>query len=129
MSRLTISLIVLVCSLALALGVFLYRQFASETYYAVYLETGDLYFGKISRFPRLALTEAWFLERGAAQESIKLARFDEAFWQPRGTLLLNNNNIVWMAPLAPGSRIIDYMKNPASQEPPRVDASLAPPGN
>lgn len=86
-------------------------------YYAVYLSSGDLYFGKLHRFPRLSLTDAWFLERSTEQgNALRIANFREAFWQPQGTLFLSEKNILWLAPLSPDSRVIQYMKNPASGE-------------
>src|SRR3989344_8642132 len=62
-------------------------------YSAVYLATGDIYYGKLSWFPRPKLREVWFLQRGvdpqSGQAQFGLNRFATAFWGPVDEMYLN----------------------------------------
>jgi len=51
-------------------------------YYAVYLQTGDMYFGKLSRFPKLTLSDVWFLQRNIDEEQggFNLIKYSDAMF-------------------------------------------------
>lgn len=78
-------------------------------YYAVFLSNGNIYFGKISTFPRFKLKDPYFVQVDQ-QGNVSINRFKEAFWQPEGTIYLNKNFILFIAPLDPNSEIIKIMK-------------------
>jgi hypothetical protein len=70
--------------LIVLIGVLIYlilgnlKKASEDNYYAVYLRTGDLYFGKISWFPKFSLTDVWFLQRATdntGQVGFSLVRF------------------------------------------------------
>lgn len=118
MSKLNKILIGLVVVLLLALGVIVYWQKIGfeKPYWAVYMNTGDLYFGKLSHFPKLSLTDVWFLQRNAqdTQNPVSLAKFDGIFWGPENRIYLDERNVVWKAKLRDDSQVVKYIKNPQS---------------
>jgi len=115
MSKLNKILLVLVIVLLIALGVVLYWQRGGfkESYWAVYLDTGDIYFGKLHRFPRLSLTDIYFLQRNPdnQQNPLSLSKFARAFWGPEDKIYLNEKNIVWETKLSENSQVLQFIKN------------------
>lgn len=117
MSKVNKILLALVIVLIIAFGVVLYWQNGGfETpYYAVYMSTGDLYFGKLSHFPNLSLTDVWLLQRSGdanSQNQLGVSRFDKAFWGPEDQLNLDSKNVVWTTKLKPDSQLAQFFKNP-----------------
>ena len=129
MSKLNKILLIIVIVLLIALGVVLYWQRGGfqESYWAVYLDTGDIYFGKLHRFPKLSLSDVWFLQRNNqdAQNPFSLAKLEQAFWGPEDKIYLNEKNIVWKAKLRKESQVLQSIKSSAavqsqpSQQPPQ----------
>ena len=118
MSKLNKILLIVVVVLIIALaGVVYWQKFGlgifERPYYAVYLDTGDIYFGRLNYFPRLSLTDVWFLRRNAqdSQNPLSLSKFRDAFWGPEDRMELNYKNIVWMAKLKNDSEVIKVMRN------------------
>ncbi len=116
MSKLNKILLAVVVILLVALGVVIYWQKVGfeKPYWAVYLDTGDLYFGKLNRFPKLSLTDVWFLQRNLNDQKnpLSLAKFAGAFWGPEDRVYLNEKNIVWKAKLREDSQVVQFVKNP-----------------
>lgn len=119
MSKVNKILLVVVIILLIALAGVLYWQKGGfgKPYYAVYLNTGDIYFGKISKFPRFHLNDVYFLQRNASdqQNPLSLAKFSNAFWGPEDEIYINDEMIVWKAELSENSQLVNYFKNPQSQ--------------
>lgn len=119
MSKLNKILLVIVVVLLIALGIVIYWQKGGfeKPYWAVYLNTGDLYFGKLSSFPKLSLSGVLLLQRNPqdAQNPLSLAEFKEVFWGPEDKIYLNNENIIWKTKLRKDSKIIEFIKNPPAQ--------------
>lgn len=72
-------------------------------YAAVYLQTGDLYFGELIRFPRLHLRNVWYFERvvdqATQQQQLRAVPFNALFWGPGRDVYLNDEQVVFMVPL------------------------------
>lgn len=105
----------LVIVLAVALGVLVFwgRGGFEEKYSAVYLNTGDIYFGKLSRFPRMTLRDVWFLQKGSdAQQGFGLSKFEKAFWGPEDKMVLNDDTVIWVTELKDDSEVVKAIKNP-----------------
>ena len=84
-------------------------------YSAVYLTTGDIYYGKMHWFPRLYLTDVWVLQRSVAPDSqFGIAQFSRAFWQPVDEVYLNSDNVVLWTRLRNDSQLVSYFNNPAT---------------
>lgn len=121
MSKLNKILLGLVVVLLVAVGALIFWQkFGFEKpYYAVYLSTGDLYFGKLSHFTRVSLSDVWFLQRNPedTQNPLSLTPFKGAFWGPEDELYLNSKDIVWKVKLKSDSPVLSYIKNPQAGQP------------
>lgn len=132
MSKLNKILLVSVIVLLIVLGVVIYWQRGGfeEPYWAVYLNTGDLYFGKLNRFPKLSLSDAWLLQRNPqdTQNPLSLAKFKEVFWGPEDKIYLNGENIVWKTKLRKDSQVVQFIKNPQAQtiQPPIQESTTTP---
>lgn len=128
MSKVNKGLLGLVIVLIVALGGVLYWQKlgVDQTYSAVYLDTGDIYFGKLSRFPRMTLRDVWFLQKGAdAQQGFGLSKFEKAFWGPKDTMVINDEKVIWVTELKDESEVVRAIKNPQIATP--VQAGLTTP--
>ncbi len=87
-------------------------------YYAVYLQSGDMYFGKLSGiFNHDSLSDAWFLQRNSqdGQNPFSLTKFSNAFWGPEDKLYLNKENIIWKTKLSKDSQVVAFIKNNQNQ--------------
>jgi hypothetical protein len=116
MSKLNKILLILVIVLLIVLGgVISWQKFGTEKpYFAVYLSTGDMYFGKLNYFPRLSLSDVWYLQRNPddTQNPLSLTPFKGAFWGPEDKIYLNSKDIVWKVKLKSDSPVLSYIKNP-----------------
>ena len=100
------------------LGVSLGRARGGGTspYSAVYLTTGDIYFGKLFWLPKLRLTNVWFIQRNVDsfnQPQLGLAPFASAFWGPVDEIYLSPKQIVFWARLSKASDVVKVLDNPA----------------
>ncbi|MCX7616022.1 MAG: otopetrin domain-containing protein [Patescibacteria group bacterium] len=102
-------LILALVSLALFFFVFKKGVVNSSDYSAIYLETGDIYFGKLSYFPSLSLSNVWYLKREPNGE-LSLQRFKESAWGPEDKLKINRDKVVWIAKVSPSSQLISIME-------------------
>ena len=89
-------------------------------YSAVFLKSGDMYFGKLSRFPKLTLSDIWFLQVTTKddQTGFNLAKFSNAVFGPKDRMEINRENVVWISKLADDSQVVTYIlqsKNTALQ--------------
>lgn len=123
MSKVNNILLGLVIVLIVALGGVLYWQKGGfkEDYTAVYLNTGDIYFGKLSRFPRMTLRDVWFLQKGSdAQPGFGLSKFEKAFWGPEDEMVINDESVIWIAELKDDSEVVRAIKNPQMMAPTQI---------
>lgn len=106
-------MLVVVLIIALAGVIYWQKGGFERPYYAVYLDTGDIYFGRLNYFPRLSMTNVWFLQRNAqdSQNPLSLSKFRDAFWGPEDRMELNYKDIVWMAKLKNDSEVLKYIRN------------------
>ncbi len=88
---------------------------AASSYTAVYLASGDIYFGKLYWFPSPKLVDAWLLQRSVDQQNqpqLGLVPFKNAFWKPQGDIYLNSKQILFWAPVAADSQVATALANP-----------------
>jgi len=116
MSKLNKILILIVVVLLVVLAAVLYWQKVGfeKPYYAVYLSTGDLYFGKLSYFPKFALKDVYILQQNPddQQNPLSITKFENAFWGPENKIYLNDEEIVWKTKLGKDSQFLSAIKNP-----------------
>ena len=89
-------------------------------YSAVFLNTGDMYFGKLSRFPKLTLTDVWYLQVSTQEDQtgFNLAKFSDALFGPKDKMEINKENVVWISKLTDNSQVVSFIlqsKNSAMQ--------------
>ncbi len=100
-------------------------------YSAVYMTTGDIYFGELHWFPRPHLTNVWFLQKSVGadnQASFGVAPFRSAFWGPSNEIDLNPTQIVFYTRLRNDSQVAKVFDNPGllSQPAPALPPSTSP---
>jgi len=100
--------------IAILIGVLLgvgliYLTKKRSNYYAVFLNNGAIYYGKLSTFPRLKLSDAVFVQVGQDGQA-SLQRFKDAFWVPKGPIYLNRDSILFIAPINENSPLINFIE-------------------
>lgn len=98
----------------------------SGSYYAVYLDSGDIYFGRLRRFPSLRLTDVHFLVQGkdaAGGNTFALQRLSDAVWGPTDTLRLNAKHIIWTVSLDTDSAALSAIRG-GGVAPPQLQNSF-----
>ncbi|MEK7508078.1 MAG: hypothetical protein AAB602_03285 [Patescibacteria group bacterium] len=99
-----------------------------SAYTAVYLTTGDIYFGKFSRFPRPHMTDVWFLQRSTGQnnqQQFGVFPFGSAFWGPVSKVYFNESQILFWTALRNDSQVVKVLQNPSSVT--QQDTGAVPP--
>lgn len=113
-------LVLVLVSLSIWLGLRLGKESFGERageseYVAVYLKTGDIYFGKLSWFPWPRLENVLYLQRETGeggQIGFRILPFTSVFWQPSGRVYLNPKEIVFWTHLREDSQLLPYLKDP-----------------
>jgi hypothetical protein len=94
-------------------------------YSAVYMTTGDIYFGKLNWFPWPRIKDAWGLQR--SQSGASIAPMKSAAWGPTGDLYLNPKEIVTWTRLLNSSPLAKALANPASVQNAQQSQQVPPP--
>jgi hypothetical protein len=104
------------------LMILVYISFVDKTkaiknpYYAVYLQTGDMYFGKLSRFPKLILSDVWFIQASVEEQGgVDLIKYSNAMFGPEDKMEINRENVVWISKLRDDSQVFNYIKGNIQQ--------------
>ncbi|MEK7465670.1 MAG: hypothetical protein AAB631_02740 [Patescibacteria group bacterium] len=85
---------------------------------AVYLKTGELYFGHLTRFPYFALTNVYMLQANPSspQTPLSIQKFSKVFWGPEDKLRINRTEVVWMTELEKNGQLAQILNtNPELQ--------------
>ncbi|MEK7146881.1 MAG: hypothetical protein AAB772_01355 [Patescibacteria group bacterium] len=127
-------LLVVIVLLVGTLGFFGWQKFSAEApYYAVFLQTGDLYFGQLSKslIPgsniTLKNTHMLINDQNDKQNPFKLQKFSDAFWGPSENISLSRDKVVWINKLKPDSQVALAIKNAASGNQQAFPQSSVPP--
>ena len=83
--------------------------FMRKSYVAVYLVTGDIYYGRMSYSPRFALENAVFLQNGEDGQ-LSLQKLSDAFWKPKGPMYIERDQIVFWTKLDSSSPIVSAIE-------------------
>jgi hypothetical protein len=104
------------------LMILVYISFVDKTkaiknpYYAVYLQTGDMYFGKLSRFPKLILSDVWFIQASVEEQGgVDLIKYSNAMFGPEDKMEINRENVVWISKLRDDSQVVNYIQGNIQQ--------------
>lgn len=130
--------IVIVLAVVLIALVVWQSFFTSSPMYAVYLKTGDLYFGKLVNFPSFGLSDVYTISvnQQDTKNPISVQKFSNVFWGPGDFLKINKDEVVWTTELSPESQLLQLVKaNPnlvpaqGSQQQQPAPQEPAPTGN
>jgi hypothetical protein len=86
-------------------------------YSAVYLSTGDVYFGILDWSPSPHIENPWFLQRSTnaqGQATIGVYPFSQVAWGPSDSIYFNSQGIVFWTRLASTSSVVQAMSNPGA---------------
>lgn len=95
-------------------------SFFTEKFYAVFLDNGDVYFGKLSEkdSPFVTLDNAFYLRvsqtdvqgNPVASPQLNLVKLGNEVHKPIGTIEIQRNHILSIQELAPDSQVIKIIK-------------------
>jgi len=122
---LVITLVVIIVLFVVGVGVWVgvtmisgnSSQPALSPYSAVYLSTGDIYFGKLSWSPTPHMEDAWFLQRGTdakGNPTVGVYPFNQVAWGPSSEVYFNSQQIIFWARLNGTSSIAQLIANPSA---------------
>ena len=105
-------------ALGAALAVYLGRVFSfvgEKPYYAVQMENGDLYFGKITRFPEFGLEEVYIVQSvqdptNPLGSSLRVTPLDQATIWNTDRIELNRDRVVSISRVNEGSEVMQAIK-------------------
>jgi hypothetical protein len=98
-------------------------------YSAVYLSTGDIYFGKLDWFPSPHLEDAWYLQRStdsSGNAAVNIYPFNKVIWGPSNVVYFNNQQIIFWTPLTASSSVVQIMENPSLISSPTPPTAVEP---
>ena len=108
------ALLTVVIVLVVALVAVLAWQFwfKTPTYTAVYLRTGDLYFGELTTFPYYGLSHVYMLQVNSQNQKnpVSIQKFANVFWGPEDSMHINPSEVVWSATLNPQGRLAQLIQ-------------------
>ncbi len=126
-----VAVIVVLVLVGVWVGVKLTGNGADEPseYSAVYLSSGDIYFGKLSWFPWPKIKNVWYIQRGVDaqnQPQLGLAPFTSVFWGPVDEVSLNPKEILFWTRLRESSQLVQAFRNPQAVQPPPANQQVSP---
>ncbi|OGY57982.1 MAG: hypothetical protein A3D47_01940 [Candidatus Colwellbacteria bacterium RIFCSPHIGHO2_02_FULL_43_15] len=85
------------------------KKLFNEPYTVVYLDSGEIYVGKLSTFPRLTLRDSYILQvvpnpDDATKTGFQLAPLRDSLWAPK-EIYLNQDHVVFTAPVRDDSQV------------------------
>lgn len=104
--------------------------FAEPAYYALYLRTGDIYFGKLVRFPYFGLKQVYLIQVNARDPAnpLSIQRFANVFWGPEDFIKVNRDEVIWMTRLSKEGQLANVLRTNPNLIPPSPPAAPLPTG-
>ncbi|MGC9611205.1 MAG: hypothetical protein ABSE68_03255 [Minisyncoccia bacterium] len=119
-------LIVAIALLLALVGILVWQNwFSQPSYYAVYLRTGDLYFGQLSRFPSFGLSRVYLLQVNSQnqQNPVNVQKFSNVFWGPEDFIKINRDDVVWYTKLRSDSQLLRLIESNPELTSPQTNAN------
>ncbi len=117
--KLIVGLVALV--LVIVVGVMAIKSVVGESsWHAIYLRTGELYFGHLTRFP-FGLKNVYMLQANPSNKETPLSiqKFSKIFWGPQDWLRVNREEVVWTTELDAQGQLAQILNaNPELQPAP-----------
>jgi hypothetical protein len=101
----------------------------ASPYSAVYLTSGDIYFGKLSWFPSPHMTDVWYVTRNQGQSGetqLGIAAMKSVFWGPSDEVNFNAQDILFWTRLENSSQVVQAITGQLSGQSSSSPASSAP---
>lgn len=117
LSKRNISIFIIALIIILIAIIYWRQNNIEKPYYAVYLESGDIYFGKLNIVPNLSLSDVYFLQKNQSNEQnpFSVLKFENAFWSPENKVYINKDKIVWKTKLKNDSQVLNIIKSYGQQ--------------
>ena len=112
MNKVLLGIVIILAVILVALVIW-QALFTTSPMYAVYLKTGDIYFGKLVNFPSFGLTDVYTLSvnQQDAQNPDRVQKFSNVFWGPGDFLKINRDEVVWTNQLSSDSQLLQLVKS------------------
>ena len=112
MNKVLLGIVIILAVILVALVIW-QALFTTSPMYAVYLKTGDIYFGKLVNFPSFGLTDVYTLSvnQQDAQNPVRVQKFSNVFWGPGDFLKINRDEVVWTNQLSSDSQLLQLVKS------------------
>lgn len=97
-------------------GKWMERPAGASPYAAVYMSSGDIYYGKLSWNPAPHLTDVWYLQKTNGENGnfqFAVVPMTGVFWEPSDEITLNPQQIIFWTYLSVGSPVVQAIENPA----------------
>ncbi|TSC96649.1 MAG: Uncharacterized protein Athens071426_14 [Parcubacteria group bacterium Athens0714_26] len=124
-----LSIIVIAVVLALLIAKFniLSVFVPSPKYAAVYLTTGEVYYGRMSMFGGFKLSNVVTLQKDK-DGNISVQKLNDAIWKPKNPVSFQKDHIVFWSYLDSTSPLIDVIENKtqAAANQPTTDTTVTP---
>lgn len=116
---LIVTILLIMVTIGLALYMLKGQNKKADIYSAVYLESGDIYFGQLHTFPKTHLTNVYLLQKNNDPQTNTttpyiLSKFSDSMWGPEDYLALNKSKIVWISQLKSDSTVVKAINNPSA---------------
>lgn len=83
----------------------------SRGYSAVYLMSGDLYFGKLVRFPTFGLKEVVSIQPTQDPNTpLAISKFSNLFWGPENFMQISRDKVIWVVRLKDEGQLAKLLK-------------------
>ncbi|MDO8557255.1 MAG: hypothetical protein Q7R98_02215 [Candidatus Jorgensenbacteria bacterium] len=108
---LIVAAVLVVAAAAVTIGEFAYESSGDYGFHAVYLRTGDLYFGKLTKHP-FGLSQVYLLRvnQGQQETPVSIQQFKKVFWGPEDFITINPSEVVWTTKLDPNGQFMAFLK-------------------
>lgn len=111
MNKILLIVVVLLVVVLVLLLVWQKGWLGSSSYSAVYLRTGDLYFGQLRQFPTLTLHNVYLLQvTQDPQNPLSLQKFTNVIWGPEDKIKINRDQVVWTSKLRSDSQFVQAIE-------------------
>ena len=123
-------LVLIILLLVVLVGLMSWQKFlgGASSYSAVYLRTGDLYFGRLMQFPSFGLKNVYTISvnQQDPQNPLSIQRFANVFWGPQDYIKINRSEVVWMTELNQSGQLAQLLKTNPQLVPSRGTEQLPP---
>jgi hypothetical protein len=128
-----ILLIAIIVVILLIAGWGIWKMVGSSKFSAVYLTTGDLYFGKLVHFPKYGMSQVYTIQVNMEDQDnpYSVQRFKNVFWGPGDFLNINKDQVLWSTELDSTGQMAQLLEEnpdllPQQQQVPQQQQQVQP---